>query len=108
MEIDGSSNGSATVNFKNSSVDIKVLDTRTRFINTLLQVNTEIENGFSNPYDLEYKFSWFDSAGMEVDPARTAWIPIHLNGRETKTIQGLAPNPSAKTFKIKFREANRP
>jgi len=43
---------------------------------------------------------------MEVDSARSAWIPIYLNGRETKTIQGLAPNPSAKTFKIKIRESD--
>ncbi len=106
MDIDGGADGSTTVNFKNSPVDVKVLDTRTRFINGLLQVNMEIESGYSNPYRLEYKFSWYDSSGMEVDPARTAWIPIYLNGRETRTIQGLAPNPSAKTFKVKIREAD--
>jgi uncharacterized protein YcfL len=107
MDVDGSADGTSTVNFKNSPVDIKVLDTRSRFVNGLLMVNTELESGYSNPYRLEYKFSWYDSAGMEVDPARSAWIPFYLNGRETKTIQGLAPNPSAKAFKIKFREANR-
>ncbi len=107
MDIDGSSDGTSTVNFKNSPVDVKVLDTRSRIVNGLLQVNMELESGYSNPYRLEYKFSWYDSAGMEVDPARTAWIPFYLNGRETKTIQGLAPNPSAKAFKIKLREANR-
>ena len=107
MEIDGTSDGATTVNFKNSPVDIKVLDTRTRFVNGLLQVNQELESGYSSTYRLEYKFSWYDSAGMEVDPARTAWMPLYMNGRETKTIQGLAPNPSAKTFKIKFRETDR-
>jgi uncharacterized protein YcfL len=107
MDVDGSADGAATVNFKNSPVDIKVLDTRSRFVNGLLQVNLELESGYSSPYRLEYKFSWYDSAGMEVDPARSAWMPFYLNGRETKTIQGLAPNPSAKAFKIKFREANR-
>lgn len=107
MDVDGSADGTATVNFKNSPVDVKVLDTRSRIVNGLLQVNMELESGYSNPYRLEYKFSWYDSAGMEVDPARTAWIPFYLNGRETKTIQGLAPNPSAKAFKIKLREANR-
>lgn len=106
MDIDGSSAGAATVNYKNSPVDITVLDTRSRFVNDLLQVNMELENGISNTYNLEYKFSWYDSGGMEVDPARSAWIPITLQGKETKTIQGLAPNPSAKSFKIKIREAD--
>ena len=107
MDVDGSANGPATVNFKNSPVDIKVLDTRSRVINDLLQVNMELENGYSHPYNLEYKFSWYDSGGMEIDPGRTAWIPFHLNGRETKSVQGVAPNPSAKAFKIKLREADR-
>lgn len=107
MDVDGSADGTSTVNFKNSPVDIKVLDTRSRFINGLMMVNLELESGYSNPYRLEYKFSWYDSAGMEIDPARSAWVPFYLNGRETKTIQGVAPNPSAKAFKIKFREADR-
>ncbi|HBM16516.1 MAG TPA: hypothetical protein DD381_09285 [Lentisphaeria bacterium] len=106
MDIDGSSQGAATVNYKNSPVDIKVLDTKSKFVNGLLKVNMQLENGISNPYTLEYKFSWFDSDGMEVDEGSTAWMPIYLNGRETRTIQGLAPNPSAKSFKIKIREAD--
>ncbi len=106
MEIDGSSAGNSTVNFKNSPVDIRVLDTRSRFVGGLLQVNLELESGYSNPYRLEYKFSWYDSGGMEIDSARSAWIPLYLNGREVKTIQGLAPNPAAKAFKIRLRESD--
>ena len=106
MEIDGSSAGNATVNFKNSPVDIKVLDTRSRFVGGLMQVNLELESGYSNPYRLEYKFSWYDSGGMEIDSARSAWIPLYLNGREVKTIQGVAPNPAAKAFKIRLRESD--
>ncbi len=106
MEIDGSAAGNVTTNFKNSPVDIKVLDTRSRLVGGLLQVNAEIESGISGTYMLEYKFSWYDSGGMEIDSARSAWMPLYLNGRETKTIQGLAPNPAAKAFKIKFREAD--
>ena len=106
MDIDGSSQGTATVNYKNSPVDIKVLDTKSKFVNGLLKVNMELENGISNPYTLEYKFSWFDSDGMQVDEGISAWSPIYLEGRETRTIQGLAPNPSVKSFKIKIREAD--
>ncbi|MEM4248224.1 MAG: DUF1425 domain-containing protein [Candidatus Nanoarchaeia archaeon] len=106
MEIDGSSEGPATVNFKNSPVDIKILDTRTRFVGGLLQVNAEIESGISSRYLLEYKFSWYDSHGMEIDSARSAWIPLYMNGREVKTIQGVAPNPAARAFKIRIREAD--
>ena len=53
MDVDGSADGTSTVNFKNSPVDIKVLDTRSRFINGLMMVNLELESGYSNPYRLE-------------------------------------------------------
>ncbi len=106
MDIDGSAMGSSTVNPKNSPVDIKVLDTRSKFINGLLMVNADIENGTSNQYTIEYKFSWFDSNGMTVDDGGNAWNPIYMQGKETRTIQGLAPNPSVKAFKIRIREAD--
>ena len=105
MDIDGTSSGSSIVNFKNSPVDVKILDTKSRFINGLLKVNLELESGISSTYHLEYKFVWYDSAGMAVDSANSPWIPLYLSGREVKTIQGLAPNSSAKTFKIILKEA---
>ena len=105
MDIDGTASGSSIVNFKNSAVDVKVLNTKSRFINGLLKVNVELESGISSPYQLDYKFTWYDSGGMAVDAANSPWIPLYLNGREAKTIQGLAPNSSAKTFKITIKEA---
>lgn len=45
--------------------------------------------------EFEYKIVWVDAQGMEVAPESARWKPIQLTGREIKTVQSVAPNPSA-------------
>ena len=42
-----------------------------------------------------YKIVWVDANNMEIGPESSIWKPIQLAGRETKTVQSVAPNPSA-------------
>lgn len=49
---------------------------------------------FNNKY-FSYKIVWVDAQGIEVNPEGSIWKPIELTGREIKTVQSLAPNPSA-------------
>lgn len=42
-----------------------------------------------------YKIVWVDANNMEISPESSIWKPIQLAGRETKTVQSVAPNPSA-------------
>jgi uncharacterized protein YcfL len=106
IDVDGTSDGITVINSKDSSVDVKILDTRTRIVGGILQVNMQLESNASSIRNLEYKFSWFDSLGMVIDSSSTAWEPFCLYGRETKTISGLAPNSSARSYKVKIREAD--
>ena len=47
--------------------------------------------------------AWFDAAGMEIRADSEAWTPLVLHGYETRTLQGVAPHPSARAFKVKIR-----
>ena len=106
MEIDGNADGTSVVNKKDSSVDAKVINVNIRKINDILQVSAQVESESSSPCNIEYKFFWFDSAGMPVDSSSTSWIPLYLNGRATAPVTGLAPNPAASTFKIQIKNAD--
>src|SRR5690606_23964594 len=44
--------------------------------------------------NFEYKIVWVDASGFEVNPEGSRWKPIQLTGREIKTVQSIAPNPS--------------
>lgn len=61
----------------------------------LKKVALGIKNQRFNNKHFSYKIVWVDSNGMEVNPESSIWKPIDLTGREIKTVQSVAPNPSA-------------
>ena len=64
-------------------------------VGDLKKVALGIKNQRFNNKHFSYKIVWVDSQGMEVNPEGSIWKPIDLTGREIKTVQSLAPNPSA-------------
>lgn len=53
-----------------------------------------LSNGWFYAQDFQYKVVWFDASGTEINPEGAIWKPLSLQGRETKTVQSVAPNPS--------------
>lgn len=52
---------------------------------------------------VQYRWVWFDSHGFEVNSSSQAWHPLLVYGKQTTSVQGVAPNPSAKEFKLHLR-----
>ena len=72
----------------------------------LLKAQVELENRTSSIQRFLYKFEWFDSAGMQVNNVLSASLPEQIEGGEDKFIQGVAPTPDCKDFRVKFIEGN--
>ena len=53
-----------------------------------------LTNGWYYAQEFQYKIVWFDASGTEINPEGAIWKPLTLQGRETKTVQSVAPNPS--------------
>lgn len=64
-------------------------------VGDLKKIALGIKNQRFNNKHFSYKIIWVDAQGMEVNPEGSIWKPIELTGREIKTVQSLAPNPSA-------------
>ena len=88
---------------KSLAKKVSIKDFKTRIVNDLLNVQVEIENNFNSTQEFQYKFSWFDTTGFAVDSEASSWNAIILHGKESKTVQALAPNPAARKFKIVLR-----
>ncbi len=58
------------------------------------RVSLSLKNGWFYAQDFQYKIVWFDASGSEINPEGALWKPITLQGREVKTVQSVAPNPS--------------
>ena len=72
----------------------------------LLKVQVEIENRTKSLQRFLYKFEWFDANGMQVNNVISANIPEQIEGRESKMLFSIAPNPSCQDFRVKFIEAD--
>ncbi|MEB3753549.1 DUF1425 domain-containing protein [Acinetobacter sp. MD2(2019)] len=64
-------------------------------VGDLKKVALGIKNQRFNNKHFNYKIVWVDADGVEVNPEGSIWKPIDLTGREIKSVQSLAPNPSA-------------
>jgi len=103
---DSESGKSEVVEIQNKSLakKVSIKEFKSRVINDLLNVQVEIQNNFSSTQEFQYKFSWFDTTGFAIESGGDSWKTLVLHGQESKTVQGLAPNPTAKKFKIVLRK----
>lgn len=83
--------------------DLKVGQTK----NGLMKANVKLTSRMNRTYTAQSKFAWFDEDGVEIDPDGDPWRPLVLQGKETKTVQGVAPNAQAVSFKLRVREGER-
>ena len=72
----------------------------------LLKVQVEIINRTRSLQRFIYHFEWFDANGMQVNNVISASIPDQIEGKESKFISSIAPNPNCQDFRVKFTEAN--
>ncbi|MDR3459937.1 MAG: YcfL family protein [Verrucomicrobiae bacterium] len=72
----------------------------------LLKAQVEIENHTHSTQHFLYHFEWFDANGMQVNNIISASVPEQIEGKESKFIYSVAPNPDCRDFRVKFIEAN--
>ena len=71
--------------------------------NGLMKASVQLTSRLNKSVVAQSKFAWFDAEGGEIDPDTDAWRPLVLHGKEMRTIQGVAPNANAVSFKLRIR-----
>ena len=71
--------------------------------NGLLKASVKLTSRQNKSVVAQSKFAWFDADGNEIDPDTDPWRPLVLHGKETRTIQGVAPSAAAAGFKLRVR-----
>ena len=75
--------------------------------NGLMKVNVKLTSRQNKDVVAQSKFAWFDADGNEIDPDTDPWRPLVIHGKETRTIQGVAPTAAAVSFKLRVRAGER-
>ena len=71
--------------------------------NGLMKVNVKLTSRQNKDVVAQPKFAWYDADGNEIDPDTDPWRPLVLHGKETRSLQGVAPGASAVSFKLRVR-----
>lgn len=75
--------------------------------NGLMKASLKLKSKLNKTFTAQSKFVWFDADGAEIDPDSDPWRPLVLHGKETRTVQGVAPNGRAVAFKLRIREGEK-
>jgi uncharacterized protein YcfL len=92
--------------FNNSGLkgDIQIVDVKSAMAGDFMRVQATLRSKDRDTLPFQYRFDWYDASGLEINSGAGSWKPLVLYGRESKTIQAVAPDPRAKEFKLKIRE----
>jgi uncharacterized protein YcfL len=104
LQIEGNTRGENVVTAYKLGKHLEVLQIKGEFINGLYRGRVTIANKKDSTQGLQYRFTWYDSAGQEVGIDGNGWTPFVLNGKDEKSLVGLAPNAEANGFRINVRD----
>tara|TARA_R110002167_G_scaffold30991_7_gene102252 strand:+ start:599 stop:1015 length:417 start_codon:yes stop_codon:yes gene_type:complete len=82
------------------SDSLRISNTHTGYVGDLLKVQATITNDSNDDLDFRYKFKWLDKNGFEIAVDGRPWTPMLITPYESKSVQAVAPNPTANSFKI--------
>ncbi len=89
---------------KLAGCDFSICDLRGVSINGVKRLQLSIVNKQNNNINIQYRVSWFDQHGMEIDPNKSNWKSLELYSRETKSLTAVSPNDQAMSFKVFVRD----
>lgn len=84
--------------------DVIITNMRMRRTGDLLEVQVELTNETSSDQNIQYRFAWFDEDNFEVEKDSRGWRPVVIHGNDKVTMNAVAPNPRASTYKLIVRE----
>lgn len=95
--------------FNNSGLagDIEIVEVKSAMAGDIMRAQATLRSKDRDTLPFQYRFDWFDANGLEINSGAGSWKPLLLVGRETKTIQAVAPDPRAREFKLKLREPDK-
>lgn len=67
-----------------------------------MRIQAEVENFTYAPLSVNLHIDWYDGDAMRVDVAGDAWLEIPFEARESRSLVFVAPNRSARDFRIKL------
>ena len=70
----------------------------------LNRANFQLTSLVQRQLNLQYRISWYNSEGMEIDAGTRTYRSLILHGQDSVTVTGVANNPAAVKSRLRVRE----
>jgi len=85
---------------------VDVLQTRYDEVNGFKRVHFTVASTRNRRLSVDYRISWFDTNGTEIDTNTKPYRNLILEGRDQATVSGVANTPAAVSSKLRIRETS--
>lgn len=106
LEAAASEGGAPTVRIDDSffAQHVTVEDVRShRTEMGFLAASVYVRNRYAKDFPVQYKFTWFDANGMEVQPNGRPWEQTMVHGGEGVSLAATAPEVAVTRFVVRMR-----
>ncbi len=83
---------------------VQVASVDHEMIGGLMRALVTLKSNRNRTLWIQYRFSWYDANGVELDPGSTPYRDLQLQGRDAVSVTSMAPNEQAREFKIRIRK----
>ncbi|RQW63244.1 DUF1425 domain-containing protein [Vibrio viridaestus] len=85
---------------------LRVDDISTEEVNGHTRGVVKLENLDDYTRTLEYRFSWYDDNGLEVNTKPGAWKQVIIGGKEMSSLSQVSVSPKGKNFRLQVRASH--
>ncbi|MCC7375117.1 MAG: DUF1425 domain-containing protein [Verrucomicrobiales bacterium] len=72
-----------------------------------LRVGVEVQNQRTKSFRFNYRFDWFDGQGFPFNTPGSTMVSQQIEPGQILVLTSVAPNPSAKDFRLTIQESTR-
>jgi len=85
---------------------LRVDDISTQVINDHTRGVVRLESLENANRTIEYRFSWYDDNGLEVNTKPSAWKQVIIGGRDMVSLSQVSISSKGKNFRLQVRASN--
>jgi len=71
--------------------------------NGLMAVTIRAENLTNKDLQCEYRYTWFDADGLDIETGMSIWKPANFHGKARVNMSAIAPSKNVNDYKLVLR-----
>jgi uncharacterized protein YcfL len=104
VQVSGNRAEEAKVEDHTTFSSLSVGPTTVDYANGLYRPRVAVVNKRKSTRNLQYRFTWYDAQGAQLQSPDSSWTPFMLYGKEETSLTALAPSDDVAGYRVHVRD----